>query len=100
MIKGGKVEEKRPSRLKNLGIVGITALTGFIAVVVVIVALIVGLWIDAQIGRRGPATICLLVASVPVSLFLMIRLALGLVKMLPPPVVQHDLSDSSHEEEE
>jgi hypothetical protein len=94
--------ERKPSRLRNLTIVGITALTGLIAVVVITVALIVGLWIDSQIGRRGPATICLLVASVPFSLFLMIRLALGLVKQLPVPTppATYAVEDSSHEEEE
>jgi hypothetical protein len=96
------VAENSPSRLKNLTIVGITALTGFIAVGVIVVALIAGLWIDAQIGQRGPATICLLVASVPISLYLMIRLALGLVKQLPPPTVPRETTfmAASHEEEE
>lgn len=94
--------ERKPSRLRNLTIVGITALTGLIAVVVITVALIIGLWIDSQIGRRGPATICLLVASVPISLFLMIRLALGLVRALPAPtpLASRALEDSLHDEEE
>lgn len=94
--------EKRPSRLRNLTIVGITALTGLVAVAVIMGALIAGLWIDAQLGQRGPATICLLVASVPISLFLMIWMALGLVKQLPPPIVpiESNFSVSSHEEEE
>jgi hypothetical protein len=77
--------EQQPSRIKNLTIVGITALAGLVTVVVIMTALILGLWVDAQIGTRGPATICFLVASVPVSLYLMFRMVLGLVKHIPPP---------------
>ncbi|MFQ3645538.1 MAG: hypothetical protein SNJ54_04295 [Anaerolineae bacterium] len=82
--------ERRRGRLQNLGIVGITALAGFITVALVVGALIVGLWIDAQLGVRGPATICLLVASVPLSLTLMIWLTLTLVKRLPPPQLPNE----------
>jgi MFS family permease len=82
--------ERRRGRLQNLGIVGITALAGFITVALVVGALIVGLWIDAQLGVRGPATVCLLVASVPLSLTLMIWLTLTLVKRLPPPQLPNE----------
>jgi hypothetical protein len=74
-----------PSRTRNLGITGITALTGCVSLVVIFVALLIGLTIDQIIGRRGLATICLLVLSVPLSLYLMIQLALYLVKQIPPP---------------
>ncbi len=82
--------EKGRGRLQNLGIVGITALSGFITVALVVGALIAGLWIDAQLGIRGPATICLLVASVPLSLTIMIWLTLTLVKRLPPPQLPNE----------
>lgn len=76
--------KKQPSRTRNLTITGITALTGCVALIVVMVALFAGLWIDSLLGRRGPATICLLVSSVPVSLYLMVRIALTLVKQIQP----------------
>ncbi len=79
-------EKKIPSRSRNLTITGITALTGCVALIVVMVALFAGLWIDSLLGRRGPATICLLVLSVPLSLYLMVRIALALVKEIQPPV--------------
>lgn len=77
---------KAPSRTRNLGITGITALTGCVSLVVIFVALFIGLWLDRLLGLQGPATICLLVLSVPISLFLMIRIALRLVQEIPPPV--------------
>lgn len=76
---------KNPSRSRNLGITGITALTGCISLVIIFVALFIGLTIDRLLGTRGPATICLLVLSVPVSLFLMIQIALRLVRQVEPP---------------
>lgn len=74
--------EKRPSRIKNLTIAGILALTGFIALFVALLALFIGLWLDTLIGVRGLATVCLLALSVPVSLFIMVRLALSLVSRI------------------
>lgn len=76
--------ERKPARLKNLTLAGISALTGCITLVVVLIALLAGLWLDSLLGQRGPATICLLVLSVPVSLFLMIRVALGLINRIQP----------------
>lgn len=93
------MNQKKPSRLKNLTLVGISALTGFVAIMVITVALFIGLWVDSRFGLRGPATICLLVASVPVSLYLMTRMAFGLVRQLPPPTLR-DLPSSSREKEE
>jgi hypothetical protein len=78
--------ERPPSRTRNLSITGITALTGCVTLTVIAIALITGLWIDSFIGRRGPATICLLVLSIPVSLYLMTRMALTLVGQIQPNV--------------
>jgi hypothetical protein len=93
-------EHKQP-QIRNLTITGITALTGCIVLVVVGVALIAGLWLDSLIGRRGPATVCLLVLSAPVSLYLMVRTALTLVKYIEPPAPARTReSTTSYEEKE
>lgn len=76
---------KTPSRTRNLGITGITALTGCVSLVVIFVALFIGLSLDSLFGWRGEGTICLLILSVPISLYLMIRIALFLVKQISPP---------------
>lgn len=92
--------KKPPSRVKNLTLAGISALTGVVTLVIVTVALIIGLWIDSRFGVRGPFTILSLAASVPISLYLMIRMALGLVKHITPPTPQEVVQESSHQEEE
>jgi len=90
---------KGPSRTRNLGITGITALTGCVSLVIIFVALFIGLTIDRLLGVRGPATICLLVLSVPVSLFLMIQIALRLVQQVEPSTAQKKTSRTSFYEE-
>ncbi len=91
---------RKPSRLRNLTLAGISALTGFVALVVVLVALIVGLWLDSLIERRGLMTICLLILSVPISLYLMTRLALAVVTRIQHPTPSDYVSDSSQKEDE
>lgn len=80
-------KQGKSSRNRNLGIAGLLALTGFIPVVFGVFALLVGLWLDAQIGQRGPLTTVLILISVPVSLFLMVRIALYLVRKMDFPAV-------------
>lgn len=89
-----------PSRIKNLTIAGILALTGCLTLVIALGALFIGLWVDSLFGQRGPATVCLLVASAPLSLYLMVRIALGLVKRIDPPKNSHVTEQSSHKKEE
>jgi len=90
---------KQSSRIKNLTIAGILALTGFVALGIILLALLIGLWLDGLSGTRGPATICLLVLSVPVSLFAMIRMALWLIKFLELPTPKVDEVSSDEKEE-
>jgi energy-coupling factor transporter transmembrane protein EcfT len=70
--------------------------------VIIFVALFIGLTIDRLLGVRGPATICLLVLSVPVSLFLMIQIALRLVRQVEPssPAQKKTSRKSLYEEKE
>lgn len=84
---------KQPRRrLKNLTLAGISALTGFIGLFVVLGALFVGLWVDSQLGQRGPAIVCFVTASAPIGLFLMVRTALAVINQI-------DLSDPGFTEE-
>jgi len=77
-------EQPHSPRTKNLTLAGLSALTGCVSLIVVVIALFAGLFIDSLIGQRGPATICLVILSVPVSLFLMVRMALTLIGQIQP----------------
>jgi hypothetical protein len=74
----------KSARIRNLAYAAAAGLSGLICLVVVFTALFAGLWLDARFGQRGPFTVLLLVASVPVSLFLMTRTALWLVRRIQP----------------
>jgi hypothetical protein len=51
----------------------------------VIGALLLGLWIDANLGTKPIATIVTIIASVPISLYVMVRIILGAVRRISPP---------------
>lgn len=77
---------KRKSKyINHFGWVGIFALAGCFGLIFALIALFGGLWIDDNLlGRRGPVTICLLVLSVPLNTYLMIKVAFVLVPYLRP----------------
>jgi hypothetical protein len=60
----------------SLALAGVAGQAGCVTLIVVIAALVAGLWLDNQLGTRPIVTILLVLASVPVSLYLMIRTVL------------------------
>lgn len=81
--------DKQPSRAKNLGYAAVAAQAGCWSIIIVMLALFAGLWLDARFEVRGPFTIGLLLLSVPVSLFIMVRIALGAVRWIQPPATKN-----------
>lgn len=77
----------RPPEIKvlNFSVVVVAAQAGCAAVLVIIVALVLGLWLDAQSGQRGLFTLLLIILSVPLSLVLMLRIALVTARRLSRP---------------
>jgi len=96
----GKQKRTPTRRIRNLSIAGILGLTGCLTIIIALSALFIGLWIDSLIGRRGPATVLLLIASAPFSLYVMVRITLILVRKLDPPESKAVATRSSQEEEE
>ncbi len=74
--------DRPPSRIKNLSLAVIAAQAGCATLLIIFPALFFGLWLDIQAGQRGPFTIGLLILSVPLSLYIMVRIALGAVKRM------------------
>jgi hypothetical protein len=74
----------RATRIRNLAYAGVAALVGLVCLFIVFTALFLGLWLDAQFRVRGVFTIILLILSVPISLFSMLRLALWAVRKIQP----------------
>lgn len=76
----------RPSRIRNLSCAAAAGLAGFATVAFTGLCLLAGLWLDAQVGTRGPFTIILLLSSIPVSLLVMTRAVVAVVRHLQPPL--------------
>lgn len=64
----------------------------------VFVALFAGLWLDAHFGLKGPFTVGLIIISVPVTLFIVFRIVLGLLQRIEPLPKDKQPTDSPNEE--
>lgn len=72
----------RPStarKAKNLSLAALAALAGFVSVIIIVVALFIGLWLDALLDQNGLFTVGLLILSIPVSLYTMLKIVMGSV---------------------
>ncbi|MDX2163281.1 MAG: hypothetical protein SF162_18325 [bacterium] len=91
-------EAAQAARMRNLAYAALAAQSGCFPAVFIIGALLVGLWLDAQLGQRGPITVALLLLSIPVSLSLMVLFSLRNIKRMttsiaPRPKHQHQEED-------
>lgn len=84
----GPIPVPPEQRARNLALAAVAGQVGCSTVVLIFLALFAGLWLDAQFGVKGPFTIILLLLSIPVSLFLVLRMALGAVRAIQPPAAE------------
>ncbi|MDZ4769635.1 MAG: AtpZ/AtpI family protein [Chloroflexota bacterium] len=78
-------EPGRSARAANLGYAAVAGQAGCFTLGIILVSLFAGIALDAHFGLRGPFTIGLLLFSIPISLFMMVRIALGAVGRISPP---------------
>lgn len=69
-------------RMRNLTFAAIAGQAGCLTLVIVFSALLGGLWLDEQLGQRGPCLFGMILLSVPISLFAMLRLALSAISRI------------------
>jgi len=89
--------QNRVRYARNLVLAATAGQVGCTTVVLVLGALFLGLWLDSLLGVKGPFTIILLVASIPVSLYLVMRMALRAARAIQGPEQQDEdaVSDTS-----
>lgn len=92
--------DQKPPRAKNLTYAALAGQVGCVSLVLVFAALFLGLWLDSQFGLRGPFTVGLLILSVPISLFVMVRIALGMIAEIQTQSRNKTHKDSSYSEED
>ena len=74
---------------------------GCLVILIVVGALLAGLWLDKLADTRPLFTIVLLLTSVPVSLFISVRVALSTAaRLAPPPKASEDSSSDKDESSE
>ena len=91
---------QKPTRANNLTLATMAGQAGCAALALIFVALFIGLWLDSQFGVRGLFTMGLLLLSIPISLFAMVRIALGTIRKLQSGPQQDVRENLSHTEEE
>jgi D-alanyl-lipoteichoic acid acyltransferase DltB (MBOAT superfamily) len=75
MTQDGRTSAKaRTQQALMIALMGVIGQVGCLTLVIIVVALIVGLWLDNQFQTRPLFTLILVLASIPLSLFLMFRL--------------------------
>lgn len=72
-------------RVWNLSLAAVAAQAGCATLGIVFGALFLGLWLDNQFGQEGLCVFGVLVLSVPLSLFVMLRIALGAISLIQFP---------------
>lgn len=93
------MSDNRGEWTRNMALAVVAGQAGCSTIVIVVGALLLGLWLDAQAGQRGPFTILLIILSVPLSLGVMFTVAMSAIRSIRPPVIEkRDDSVESTEE--
>lgn len=87
-------------RARNLGLAAVAAQAGCWTILIVFVALFLGLWLDSLTGQRGLFVFGLVIISIPVSLMVMLRIALSAINRIDPPGYVNAEHESSSDLEE
>lgn len=96
----GSAEKDRAQQALKMTLAGVIGQVGCVTLIIIGIALAVGLWLDNQFGTQPIITLVLVIASVPLTLFLMFRVVLSLAPKLQTTAEQSvGASDETTEEE-
>lgn len=88
--------DDRPQQMVyGLALASAVSQVGCVTVAVILGALVVGLGLDRVFDTKPLFTLLLLLGSIPVSLYLLVRIALSAVAQLNPPAVKTEESEES-----
>jgi F0F1-type ATP synthase assembly protein I len=76
------------------------AQSGCLVVAMVLVAVVAGIWLDRVLGTRPVLTLLLVLGSVPVTLFVLFRIATQAISAVKPPAAHttKDRNDNDNDE--
>lgn len=73
---------------------------GCLTVVIILLALGAGIWLDSRLGTKPWFTLGLVLASIPVSLYMVVRMALSAARRAYPPEEQRGRGAEEQKEED
>lgn len=88
------------SSVHGLGLAILVIQTGCVSLFVIFAALFVGLWLDDWLGGAGLCVVGAVLISIPVSLYMMVRVALGIANRRRILVVEAVPNDSPDRKED
>ena len=71
--------------MRNMAFAALAGQSGCATTIIIFGAMFLGMWLDSILGTKPILTLVLLVSSVPVSMYIMLRMVLGAVKRITPP---------------
>ncbi|MFP3854956.1 MAG: AtpZ/AtpI family protein [Anaerolineales bacterium] len=82
--KGSEAKSGEGQQALGIAVAGLLGQVGCLTVIIIAAALAAGLWIDAQFDTQPIFTIVCILGSIPVTIYLMIRLVLsGMARFQP-----------------
>jgi hypothetical protein len=92
-------DKDRDGRALRMTLAGVIGQVGCLTIVIIAVALFTGLWLDTQFHTRPIFTLGLVLASVPLTLYLMFRVVLSVAPKIQMNTDQLIRSTKKNEEE-
>ncbi len=80
----------RSQYTQNLALASTVSQVGCVTVVIVIGALLLGVWLDNLLDTKPILTIVCILASIPISLFSVVRVALSVTRRIQYPEDEED----------
>jgi F0F1-type ATP synthase assembly protein I len=90
--------DDRRQVVHSVALAGMMSQIGCVTIVIVLGALVVGLGLDKVFDTRPLFTLLLLLGSIPVSLYVLVRIAVSTAAQLTPPPSKESEDESSREE--
>ncbi len=75
-------QPERTQQALKMALVGLIGQVGCVTLLIILVALVAGLWLDGRLHTRPLLTLVFVLASVPLTLFVMFRLVLSVAPKL------------------
>lgn len=88
--------DDRQQIARSLALASLVSQIGCVTIIIVVGGLVVGLWLDSQLDTRPLFTVLFLLGTVPVSTYVLVRIALSSAAQLSPPsseASKEELSD-------